>query len=153
MRFPISGLFREIGTVSIEQQGLYYSFIAEIERTEGVPRLWFHGDHSVRMATFLPDGAKMKASGKISCRSLSQMPESGSFSILDAPWRLQTIPGFSVPVTALKTRDGFLAAFPLHGDLPDEAISRVCFFERNTVCGAKCWQLALNLNGEPVFIR
>ena len=153
MRFPIRGLLGEIGTVSIEQQGLYYSFIAEIKRTAGVPRLWFHGCRSVRLAAFAPDGANMKASGKISCRSLSQTPQSGTFSILDAPWHVQTVPGFSVPITALKTDDGFLAAFPLRGDLPDDALSRVCFFERKVICGEACWQLALNLNGDPVFIR
>ena len=155
LSFPIMRLFDPIGAVTLEQKGLYYSFLAEASRFgEGFLRLYYHTEsRSVRVGLFCERGSGISCVGSISARQLG-LEEKGVFSVTEEPWLPLTVPldGGMLPPYALCRREGELirVIIPDGERLPPEIMAYCCFLEPVNIEGHPCLSLCADRHGWPV---
>lgn len=152
--FPIWDMTGPVGTVTVEQVGLYWEYRAELTAPgEGFPRLYFHGktEPPVRLGVFRPEENAAVLRGKISRRALGLTPAEGRFSLSESLWGSVEVPGFSAPVTGVKMETGYRLLFWEEDGIPDEAVSRFCFFRRQVIAGRPCFLLSVDERGDPIL--
>jgi len=138
----------------MEPVSLYWEYRAELpEPPEGFPRLYFHGAAGTtsNLGVFRPEDGMAVLTGRISRRTLGHDPGEGRFSLSETPWRPLDVPGFSVPVLGVKTEPGYRLLFWERGDIPEEAVSRFCFFRRTVIRDEAYLLLSVDERGDPVL--
>lgn len=153
--FPVMRLFEQVGTVTLEQQGLYFSFHARMRAADnGFVRLYYHTEaQSVRVGLFCEKNGAPVCLGSISARRLG-LQNRGVFSVTEQPWLPlgEALDCGMLPPGALYRREGDRrrVIVPDGPQLPCEIVPFFCFLVPETLEGLPCLSLLVDRHGRPV---
>ena len=149
MREAIWSFRENVGTVTMERTGLYWEYAAKLHtKPADFTRLYLHfADRSIRLGLFEKDGARLRLSGKISCRAVGAFEQPFAFTIQKEPFLPpEVLPDAQLPFSARICDGGKCYCIPL-AEVDDRTLPYCCFFRP---FGTEHVLLTLNPNGEPV---
>lgn len=151
--YDIWDLFDKVGAVEFVCNGLYYSYEAEIRtsRTDFV-RLYGHSETgSVKLGLFIREGNVLRCRGRISARSLENVPENLRYSLQNEPI-LFPKGSLSNPNVLLWNANGRRFVSIRHENhLPDEIMPYFCFLTPMEIDGTSCLGFEIDNDEKPLF--
>ena len=139
---------RVVGTVDWERCGLYWEFRSELQTASAdFTRLYLHAaDRSIRFGLYERDGARLRLSGKVSCRTVGELTTPYAYTICKEPFLPpELLPDAKLPFCAKKSGDGLCYRIPIT-ELDDRTLPYFCFFRPH----GESVLLTMDRDGMPV---